>query len=307
MYSPLKIVIFGAGQLGEYIHANCSYPTTLLSHKELDICNKDMVKDIISKYDIIINCAAYTNVDKAETDVDTCITINGDALEYIAYECYKQHRKLIHISTDFVYGNISYKYLDEALYENETLNPINTYGYSKLVGEKNILKWMTNNFLILRVSWLFGDKINFVDKIVKNIINPPGRLVVVDDQVGRPTSTKLVTNVILEYLNGKLPDGIYNLQNSGKLISKYEFAKYIRNYLKRSVKIYPIKTDNSGNKFAKRQFNSNLSCKKIDEYCKSIRSDWEEDVNLYLNKLIIKYNIRRESLLIKLKNWLGVK
>lgn len=311
---PITIAIFGKGQLGEHVfhYLINNYDKCLpeiYSHSEVDIFNdKDKIKKIISEHDVIINCAAYTNVDSAEQHTDVCLNVNADAVEYLAKCCYKLNKRLIHISSDFVYGNISYKYINEPLIEDEILNPINFYGYSKMMGEFNVLKWMTNNFLILRVSWTFGRNKNFVSSIVNQLIDPNKKeLVVVCDQLGKPTSVSLISKVIVKYIDKKLSDGVYNLQNSGEIISKFHLAKYIKRYIGSHKKIRAVKTDNSGNVYAKRQFNSHLNCNKIDEYCKDIRVNWIDDLNDYLDYLIKKNNIKSNGIINKLLKMIGVK
>lgn len=219
---------------------------TLFSHNDIDICNKTDIKQVVAKYDIIINCAAYTNVDAAENNKKLCLDINGESLLALAEECKLKNKKLIHISSDFVYGTILHKINCGELTENEILNPINTYGYSKLIGEQHILNTLISNYLILRVSWVFGNKSNFIQKIVEGLISKDKKkLFVVNDQIGRPTSVHLISKTILAYIYDDIPAGIYNLQNNGTNISKFELAKYIKKYIKMHKHIIPIKTDNS--------------------------------------------------------------
>ena len=110
-----------------FLKKNKEFYVKLYKHKRFDITNKKDVYQIISKNDYIINCAAYTNVDKAESNSILCNEINGNALNYLAYEINKQRKKLIHISSDFVYGNIHNKNNYEELFEDDILNPINVY------------------------------------------------------------------------------------------------------------------------------------------------------------------------------------
>lgn len=304
------IAILGAGMLGKYLFKYFSkfnknlYNIKLYSHKELDITDNEAIKDIIINNDYIINCAAYTNVDKAQgDDSELCMEVNGRCLAFIAKQCKIHNTKLIHISTDFVYGYIKYKRTNEELFENEELNPINIYGLSKKIGELNIVNEMTSNYLILRVSWLFGpDGSNFISKIVDKIQdNNIKDITVINDQFGRPTSVYLIKDIIFEYINDYIPDGIYNLQSSGELISKFQLAQFINNNLNIHKKIYKASTSEY-NSPASRQFNSNFSCKKIDKIRIQKRQTWNEDVLKYLAEVYPKL-IEKETWINKIKKF----
>lgn len=258
----------------------------LYSHRDIDICNKKELEPIIANSDYIINCAAYTNVDNAEVNQSQCINVNALAVEDIAKLCVKYNTHLVHISSDFVYGDVKYKSTYEELIEEDCVNPINVYGKSKLDGELNILKWMSRNFLILRVSWTFGiTGNNFISKIYQQLYDQNVKqLNVVDDQLGRPTSIKLISYVISQYINGFIKYGFYNLSNSGQLVSKYEIAEFIKQQIKINKKINRVKTSDYKSP-AKRQLNSNLNCLKLDKLCVIIRPDWKVDVRDYLSEL----------------------
>ena len=134
-YDIQRIAILGNGMLGKYCYKRLKESTkfkiTMYDHKVFDITNQDDVYTMICDNDCIINCAAYTNVDKAEFEKSKCKLINGSALEYLSYEISKQKKFLIHISSDFVYGSIKDSSL-EPLHEEDILTPINVYGESKL-------------------------------------------------------------------------------------------------------------------------------------------------------------------------------
>lgn len=288
-----RVAILGAGMLGKYLYNRFKnlnknlYEINLFSHNELDITNKDEISKIIIKYDYIINCAAYTNVDKAQgSDTELCLDVNGRCLEFIAQQCNINNTKLIHISTDFVYGFIKYKRFNEELYETEELNPINIYGMSKKIGEYNIKNNMENNYLILRVSWLFGpDGNNFITKIAEQLLNTEiTELNVVNDQFGKPTSVYLIGDIVFEYLNDIIPDGLYNLQNSGELVSKFQLALFVKEQFDNKKKINAKATFEYDSP-AQRQFNSNFSCKKLDTIRTNKRNTWNEDVLTMLNTL----------------------
>lgn len=288
-----KIAVLGAGNLGCYITnhflllQNKNYEISLFAKEDLDITDEKQYYQL-DKYDIIINCAAYTKVDLANTDIVEsykCSTVNNYGVYLLAKYCKNNNKKLIHISTDFVYGSND----NVELTETTKCTPVNVYGSSKLDGEQYLTK-THDNYLILRVSWTFGvGTDNFIKKIVKQLQSSSiKKIFVVDDQVGRPTSFNLIFNTIYAYINDLIPNGIYNLQNSGEYISKYELAKFIENELNYIKRIKPIKTNNKSLIAAPRQLNSRLNCDKLDKLNIITRLHWKNEVREYLN--ILTYN-----------------
>ena len=306
------IAILGAGNLGCYltnrfISSNNNYcKVSLFDKEDLDITKENQFYQLDS-YDIIINCAVYTNVDLADTDVSEsykCSTVNNYGVYLLAKYCKNNNKKLIHISTDFVYGSND----NTELTENSKCTPVNIYGKSKLDGEQYLAK-THDNYLILRVSWTFGEGTNnFIKKIVKQLQSSSiKKIFVVDDQVGRPTSFNLIFNTIYAYINYLIPNGIYNLQNNGEYISKYELAKFIENELNYIKRIKPIKTNNKSPRTATRQLNSRLNCDKLDKLNIITRLHWKKEVREYLN--ILTYNVKETLLqkLVKLYKLIGEK
>jgi dTDP-4-dehydrorhamnose reductase len=310
-----KIAILGAGMLGLYLdkyfeqYDKSKYFIKLYSQDALDITNFPAVESIIQEYDYILNCAAYTNVDKAELEPELCYAVNAKAVDNLAKLCNTYNKKLVHISTDFVYGGdktgVKHKY---KIPEFDFTNPINVYGKSKLEGENNILNNMLDNYLILRVSWTFGiTGNNFIKKIAEQLLDKNKTCIeVVNDQVGRPTSIHLIAKVIDSFIQGHISSKIYNLQNSGEPVSKYGLAKFICKTLKSKVKVKPCSSD----KFpgAKRQYNSFLECSKICSEINVDRKTWENAIieylaQLYPNKVILNKN--KQGKIKKL--WLTIK
>jgi dTDP-4-dehydrorhamnose reductase len=313
-----KIAILGSGMLGSYLekYFDINYDTSkyfikMYSQNAVDITDYKAVESIVIEYDYIINCAAYTNVDKAELEPDLCYAVNADAVNNIAKLCKINNKKLVHISTDFVYGgNKNNKKQVYKIHEFDCTNPVNVYGKSKLDGEINVLNNMLDNYLILRVSWTFGvTGNNFIKKIAEQLLDKNKTCIeVVDDQIGRPTSIHLIAKVIDNFIQGHISSKIYNLQNSGEPVSKYGLAKFIGKTLKSKVKIKPCSSD----KFlgAKRQYNSYLDCSKLCKELNFDRKDWKEEVfeylfilYLYPEKVILKKN--KQGRLQKL--WLMIK
>jgi len=225
-----KILVFGSnGMLGNYLCKMLQSKNYLVMENDrtsggIDITNKDLVNKIVKETnpDSVVNCAAYTNVDKAEDEKEIAIRVNADAPKYMAEVCNILNIPFIHISTDYVFGDNG----EEGYPEDYThFNPLNVYGESKLHGEINVLTSKPDSY-IFRTSWLFGpNATNFIDKITKYAKELP-ELKVVTDEIGCPTYVKDLSENILLALNGDLKPQIYHVCSSNSL-SRFEFAKEI--------------------------------------------------------------------------------
>jgi dTDP-4-dehydrorhamnose reductase len=216
----IKILIIGAaGMLG--MELSKTFPDAIkFSHSVLDITNEDSVRLTIEgmKPNVVINAAAYTNVDGCEDNRELAFNVNGRALEYIARSCSNSGAILVHYSTDYVFDGSKKEYL-----ESDKTNPINVYGQSKLMGEENIIENM-KDYRIIRTSWLFGlQGKNFVETMLK-LSKEMDSVKVVNDQFGKPTYAVDLARKTKEIIN--LPPGIYHITNEGTC-SWYEFAKAI--------------------------------------------------------------------------------
>lgn len=239
----LKILVAGAGgQLGQelrdlakhYDRPNWSFADS----KALDITNENQVKDYIRAYapDIIINCAAYTAVDKAEADQNRAFAVNVSGIQNLS--SYAGKALIIHVSTDFVFDGNQHKAYQE---EDET-NPIGVYGQTKLDGEK-LLQRVFPNHIILRTSWLYGSYGNNFMKTMLKLSDSRSELSVVADQIGTPTYTGDLALAIIKILDhGTLARGIYHFSNEGTA-SWYDFAHAIFQISGRDIKVIPIKTE----------------------------------------------------------------
>ena len=196
----------------------------------LDITDVEAVKTIISQYDIdiIVNCAAYTNVDKAETDIDACRLLNAKAPENLAVAIREEGGLLIHISTDYVFGGVVY---DAPLNEDTPTSPTGVYGLTKLEGEEMIRR-SGSRHIIIRTSWLYSEfGRNFVKTMLALTSSKPS-LKVVNDQTGTPTYALDLASAIFDIIeNRKAEDheGIYHYSNEG-VCTWYEFARTIAEY-----------------------------------------------------------------------------
>lgn len=191
-----------------------------LSHREVDITDRQQVISVIKelKPGAVINAAAYTNVDGCEDEHELACSVNGKAPGYIAEACAATGAKLVHYSTDYVFDGLKSEYK-----ESDATNPINVYGESKLLGERNIIRAM-KDYRIIRTSWLFGRHgKNFVDTML-SLSKQMDKVKVVNDQVGKPTYTVDLAAKTREVL-GRTP-GIYHITNDG-VCSWYEFASAI--------------------------------------------------------------------------------
>ena len=238
-----NILITGSnGQLGQSLLELSSdfkhYNFFFNSRKDLDITDFKRVEDYIEKQKIstIINCAAYTNVMKAEDELFLANLINNLSVENLANLCYEKSIKLIHISTDYVFDGKK----SDPYNENDMTNPLNNYGLTKCKGEEKILKLDLKNSLIIRTSWLYSkSENNFVSKIIKKIhLNES--FGVTNREFGSPTRSsdlaKAILSTIPKIKNNKVK--IYHFSNLGNC-SRFEFANEINKLLNKKNFIKP--------------------------------------------------------------------
>ena len=258
-----KILVIGKnGMLGselyERLNNNSSYITQATALEDLDICNKENVFEVVNAFkpDYIINCAAYTNVDGCESNVELANNVNGSAIKNLAEAANTTNATLIQISTDYVFnGNLP---LEKIYTEDMETEPVNAYGVSKLIGE-NYAK-TANKYYILRTAWLYGNGKNFV-RTMLNLSKTHNEINVVSDQFGSPTSTTTLCEIIEKILEKNPEYGIYHTTNEG-FISWYDFAKKIFEIKNIDIKVNPILSKDYPT-VAKRPFNSKLSKEKL--------------------------------------------
>lgn len=244
-----KVLITGAkGQLGVDFVKGLSeeYDTIELAKEELNIINLDKTINIVReiKPNIVINAAAYTNVDKAEKEVDLAYQINALGARNLAVACLETQSKLVHISTDFVFDGER----NEPYIEFDKTNPLSTYGKSKLAGEE-LIKEIHPKHFIFRTSWLYGKNGNNFIKTMLRLAKEKKTLKIVNDQKGTPTYTKDLVEAIKKVMETDAY-GIYHTSNEGEC-TWYEFAKHIFEILKIDIAILPITTKEL-NRLAKR-------------------------------------------------------
>jgi len=257
------------------------YKIISLNHKELDITNPYSIDDAIQKFKpyIIINTAAYNDVDKAENDIDNVYKVNVVGVKNIALACLSHNIKMVHYSTDYVFDGKK----KEPYTELDKTNPLSVYGKSKLAGE-NILKFICPKHFIIRTSWLFGNGNNFVQSILKIIRNGKIHLKVVNDQIGSPTYTEDLARVTFDIIETDLY-GIYHMSNNGEC-SWYDFAKEIIKIMGLSIDIESIKTEDL-NQIAIRPKYSTLKNQILEQTIGDNFRQWDDALEEYLFNYII--------------------
>lgn len=275
------ILIFGAnGQLGyEFKRVLKNREVLAFSHKEVDITDIEKIERIVKdkKIDVIINCAAYNNVDKAEEEKEKCYRINAYAPAELAKIAKKIGAEFITYSTDFVFDgkNInSYK-------ENDIPKPISIYGKSKLEGER-LVKEIYDKSYIIRVSWVYGvGNRNFIKNIVK-WSKEKSVLKMSSDQISSITYTKNIVDLTLKLLETK-KYGLYHISDKGES-SKYSQAKEVLNFLKWKGKLLEV-SSKEFDSIAKRPKYSKLNSDKIENLLEIEIPCWKENLKEFLLEL----------------------
>ncbi|MBN1989174.1 MAG: dTDP-4-dehydrorhamnose reductase [Bacteroidales bacterium] len=238
----LVLITGGNGQLGsELARIKDSYSQfefIVTDYTDLDITNRESVLSYISrvKPDITINCAAYTAVDDAEANPEKAMLLNGDAPGFLSEATSAIGKKLIHISTDYVFGGAG----NTPFKENSPTKPNSVYGSTKLIGEANAMRH--GNAIVIRTAWLYSSGGNNFVKTIKKLASNTSEIKVVFDQVGTPTwANDLAHGVLAICSAGKFETGIYHYTNEG-VCSWYDFALEIVTWYKFSCKVRPVET-----------------------------------------------------------------
>jgi dTDP-4-dehydrorhamnose reductase len=284
MAKPTILVTGQNGQLGNELkilsaqYAQFDYVFTDVL--ELDIANAEKVTDFFGRYkpSICINAAAYTAVDKAETEKELALKINAEAVGNLAENCAKINARFIHISTDYVFdGTASTPYT-----EDHPVSPVNFYGESKLRGEKIALEKLPST-VIIRTSWVysfFGH--NFVKTMIR-LMKERENINVINDQVGSPTYAADLASAIMQMsLKKKVAGGIYHFSNEG-IISWFDFAIAIRDLAGLQCEVRPIDTSGYPTP-AKRPAYSAMKKEKIKALGVELK-DWRESLQICINLL----------------------
>jgi dTDP-4-dehydrorhamnose reductase len=288
-----KILVIGKnGQLGKSIHrlvvnTRQADDFIFVDREGMDLSKNESITNYFNgkKFDIIINCAAYTAVDKAEEEVELANQINHLAVRQLAQIAKKQRAKLIHISTDYVFDGES----DKPYTETDAVNPVNVYGKTKLAGEKEVQKVMPTNAIIIRTSWVYSEYGNNFVKTMLRLGKERNELNVVSDQIGSPTYAIDLASAILEIIKKKefresdQATKIYHYSNEGE-ISWHEFTKEIFKIANIDCKVSPIITQQYPTP-AKRPRNTLMNKEKIVRTFSMDTSSWKESLNTYMATL----------------------
>ena len=284
----LTILVTGAnGQLGNELKSLApGYPYCqflFVTKEELNIGNfNDPIKYFAGhSIDYCINCAAFTAVDKAETEKETAFLINADAVAVLAKICFKNQTQLIHISTDYVFDGTS----KQPYKETDNTSPASVYGQSKLQGEELAIKHCPSA-IIIRTAWLYSSfKNNFV-KTMLRLMKEKDSINVVSDQFGCPTycaDLALALMQVIESGKSKEKPGIYHYTNAGTT-NWYEFALAIKNFTGSECKVNPISTAEYPTA-AKRPAYSVLDTTKIKKTFAVTIPKWEDSLEKCLHLL----------------------
>lgn len=284
----MKILITGInGQLGqELLQSLSDYEAVGIGRERVDLTQPEAICQVVAavKPDVVINSAAYTAVDKAESEAELAMQVNAIAPGILAEECQKLGIPLIHVSTDYVFdGTQGYPYQD-----TDKTNPLNVYGKSKLAGEEAIRN-QCENHAIVRTAWVYGvgGSGNFV-KTMLRLGSQREEIRVVADQIGSPTWTGDLANAIVGLLQ-QTPPGTYHYTNSG-VASWYDFAVAIFEEAKqlgwdlKVQRVVPITTPEYPTP-AKRPAYSVLSCGKISAVLGAYPPHWRQGLRKMLQEL----------------------
>jgi dTDP-4-dehydrorhamnose reductase len=275
------VAILGSkGMLGTDLTETCrqeNFEVKEFDLPEFDITNSKQLKQAINTAQIIVNCAAYTNVDGAEKESKLAHKVNAEAVGQLGALAKKANRWLLHISTDFVFdGKLNRPYV-----ETDLPNPISEYGRSKLAGEQLLIESSCRH-CIMRIQWTYGlHGNNFVTKLIQRA-KTNNTLKVVDDQIGSPTATTEVAKVICKLLLKK-PQGLFHFANSG-YVSRYEMAKFIFDKLSISTNLSPCKSSDFITDAA-RPLNSRFDCSKIRALLEDPIAPWQVPLENFLRQL----------------------
>ena len=279
----MKIIVTGVkGQLGYDVVRELKsrkYNDVLgIDIEDLDIINQKQVEVFMNhhKPNVIIHCAAYTAVDHAEDNKDTCFNVNINGTKYLVEQAKKHQAKFVYISTDYVFdGNKKQPY---EIFDH--VNPQSVYGLSKYLGEVETRKY--DKHYIIRIAWVFGKNGNNFVKTMLRLGKERDTLSVVDDQFGSPTYTFDLSRLLVDLIETN-NYGTYHATNEGEC-SWFEFAREIFNQAKIEIDLKPIKSSQYPTK-AKRPQNSKLNKNSLNIHGFQRLPDWKDALKRYLKEI----------------------
>jgi dTDP-4-dehydrorhamnose reductase len=286
MSQPIILVTGSNGQLGKELQELASiYPAyrfVFASREDLKLHHFGLVENFFVGLhpQYCINCAAYTAVDKAESEQDMAMLVNGEAVGNLAAVCKKFNTRLIHISTDYVFDGES-----EMPYQpDDATGPISVYGISKLKGEELCMRENVDA-IIIRTAWVYSEFGNNFVKTMMRLMKERPEIKVVNDQIGAPTYAADLAKACLDIIaSGKWQTGIYHYSNSGK-ISWYDFAEAIKEMIGSKCIVHPIPTTDYPTP-AKRPKFSLLDTSKIKEVFDVNIPEWRKSLGICIRRIL---------------------
>lgn len=279
MSGTKTLILLGAnGMLGSDLTAEASHRGWTVVGLDLpafDITHADHLRKAIPHGGLIVNCAAYTNVEKAEAEPPLAEKVNAEAVGMLGEIAQKTEASVLHISTDFVFdGTLARPYV-----ETDAAHPLSAYGRSKWHGEQ-VLAASGCRHCIVRVEWTYGKHgINFIKKLL-DAARAGKPLRVVDDQVGAPTATTEVAVALCDLIAKGMPQGVFHLAASG-YTSRFEMTKFMFETLNMPVNLSPCKTSDFPSA-AQRPLNSRFNCGKLESHLGRPMKPWQDVLTHYL-------------------------
>ena len=286
----MKIVIIGAGgRLGIALTREYrdKFEMVGFDHEDLDLANEADIQALIEPldFDVLINCAAFTNVDRCEKEREHAFKINAEAPKKLAQVCRDKKAKLIHFSTDYVFDGGK----REPYRESDPANPISVYGESKLAGEKNVLD-VQDRHLIVRVSWVFGPhRPSFVDGLIKRAMEQE-HVDAIADKFSAPTYTHDIATMLPRFFQTDVAGGILHFANAGEC-SWQEYAQFALDCCRslgiplKARAVEPLKMSDMKNFVARRPVYSVLSTQKYIALTGTTPRNWRDAVGEYVKNL----------------------
>jgi dTDP-4-dehydrorhamnose reductase len=280
MGSKTVAILGGRGMLGTDLAAACTgrgFNVRIHDLPEWNITEAKHLERAVDNADLVVNCAAYTNVDGAETDGQLAHRVNAEAVGRLGELARQRGTWVLHISTDFVFdGQLARPYV-----ETDGPNPINEYGRSKLAGEQ-LLRESGCPHCIVRLEWTYGRHgTNFIAKLLKRARNGEA-LQVVDDQVGSPTATGEAAKAVCDLLERRT-EGLFHFASAG-FASRYDIAAFVFERLGRPVELRRCRTSDFP-ALAARPLNSRFECRKIRPLLREPIRPWQEPLAEFLRQL----------------------
>ena len=278
----MKVLVTGAGGMLAEDLITClserGYEIVALPRNELDITDLGAIRAAVNNFEpeLMINCAAYTKVDKAEKEETRALMVNGFGVQNLCLLCQERDIPLVHFSTDYVFDGTK-----ESPYTiHDEPNPISAYGRSKLLGEKYIL-WLLSKFYLIRTSWLFGlSAKNFIETMLE-LGQREKQISVVNDQRGCPTWTYHLAQAVIDLIETERY-GIYHITNS-EPTTWFEFAREIFRLSGRDIEVLPVTSDQFPRP-ARRPQNSVLDPFPLIEVLGREMPSWREALEEYLQR-----------------------